>query len=56
MARKRAPGRPKGSKYHARNGAKRGRKAIFTPAQKRVLDRMIAASLKTELRTLVKAL
>jgi hypothetical protein len=36
--------------------SKRGRKAIFTPAQKRVLDRMIAASLKAELRTLVKAL
>lgn len=56
MASKRGPGRPKGSKNGAPKLGKRGRKAIFTDAQKRVLKRMIGASLKSELRALVKAL
>lgn len=57
MPRKRSPGRPKGSKNGTgKSKVKRGRKAIFTPAQRRVLNRMIGASLKAELRVLVKAL
>jgi hypothetical protein len=36
--------------------SKRGRKPIFTEAQKRVLTRMISLSLKNQLRTLAKAL
>lgn len=57
MARKRGPGPPKGSMNGKGIGkSKRGRKAIFTPAQKRVLDRMIGASLKSELRALARAL
>ncbi|MBI3832186.1 MAG: hypothetical protein HY291_21875 [Planctomycetes bacterium] len=38
------------------SSVKRGRKAIFTPAQKNVLERMIRSSLKGELKTLVKSL
>lgn len=40
----------------SRSGTKRGRKAIFTPAQKNLLERMIRSSLKGELKTLVKSL
>ena len=54
--RKRGPGRPKGSKNGARKPQKRGRKHIFTPAQKRVLGRMIAGALKRQLRALARAL
>lgn len=56
---KRKPGRPKGSKNKnppKKGGSgKRGRKAIFTDAQKKLLDRMIRTSLKAELRALVRA-
>ncbi|MBI3830226.1 MAG: hypothetical protein HY291_11955 [Planctomycetes bacterium] len=56
MAGKRGPGRPKGSNHSSSRNSKRGRKPIFSEAQKRVLNRMICASLKSELKTLVKAL
>jgi hypothetical protein len=36
--------------------SKRGRKPIFTEAQKRVLQRMISDSLKNQLRALAKIL
>lgn len=50
-------GRPKGNKNGSSNSrGKRGRKAIFTEAQKKILERMIRTSLKTELKTLVRAL
>lgn len=35
---------------------KRGRKPIFTPAQKRVLDRLIRLALKEQLRTAARGL
>lgn len=56
---KKRRGRPKGSKNKTpskKTGGKRGRKAIFSDEQKKVLDRMIRISLKSELRALVKAL
>lgn len=55
---KRGVGRPKGSitVKVAKAKGKRGRKAIFTPAQKVSLDKMIRASLKNELRAMSRAL
>jgi len=55
---KRGVGRPKGSTNAktAKVKGKRGRKAIFTPAQKSSLDKMIRASLKSELRAIARAL
>jgi len=55
---KRGVGRPKGSTTVkvAKAKGKRGRKAIFTPAQKTSLDKMIRASLKNELRAIARAL
>lgn len=56
---KKRRGRPKGSKnkkVSKKAGGKRGRKAIFSGEQKKVLDRMIKISLKSELRALVRAL
>lgn len=50
MAKKRKLGRPRTRPW------KRGRKPIFTAAQKRVLARMIRGALKEELRTLVRTL
>lgn len=46
----------KTAKKSSRMGAKRGRKAIFTHAQKRVLDRIIREALKEQLRGMVKGL
>ena len=37
-------------------GAKRGRKPIFTGEQKRLLGKLISATMKGQLKTLVKAL
>ncbi len=40
----------------ARGSGKRGRKPIFTPAQKSVLERMIKVALAEQLRAVVKGL
>lgn len=40
----------------AKPKGKRGRKAIFTPEQKRVLNRMIRGALKEQLRTVARGL
>ena len=53
MAKRRKPGRPKSRKT---KGAKRGRKPIFTPAQKRIVERMIREALRAELRNIVRDL
>lgn len=47
MARKRKAAKAKG---------KRGRKHIFTPEQKRVLERMIRGALKVQLRSAARGL
>ncbi|MBE7466592.1 MAG: hypothetical protein HS116_24245 [Planctomycetes bacterium] len=51
-------GRKKGVKKaaNATKGGKRGRKPIFTDEQKRVLDRMIKASLREQLRGIMRSL
>lgn len=40
----------------AKAKGKRGRKAIFTPEQKRVLERMIRGALKEQLRGVVRGM
>lgn len=44
------------AKQRKRKGGKRGRKPIFTPAQKRVLARLIHAEVKATLRSAVRSL
>ena len=53
MPRKRKPGRPSTKK--AKKNLRRGRKPIFTDAQKRVLAKMVSKALRASLKKLVKA-
>ncbi|MCK6473356.1 MAG: hypothetical protein L6R28_16555 [Planctomycetes bacterium] len=46
----------KAGKAAAGGKSKRGRKPIFTPEQKRVLDRMIREALREQLRSIVRGL
>ena len=46
----------RGARNSGASHAKRGRKPIFTPEQKRVLNRLINHALKDQLRNFAKAL
>lgn len=57
MPRRPKPGRPStNASIRAKTGKRRGRKPIFSVAQKRVLERLIRHSLKTELRAMTRAI
>ena len=52
---RRGPAKKKADKKSTAS-SKRGRKPIFTPEQKKVLDRMIREALREQLRNIVRSL